>query len=517
MSFINNLQQILKPEIFLGLAILFQILTNVHIIIKKSMFTHKDKNEFYFIQTGVILIITLFLTFKDTNYFFLENSTLFSYFNLHTTCIKSLILFFSIVALPVISQGLVLQRIESFEFYSFFLFSVLSSILMVSSSDFLSLYLIIEMQALSFYILCAFRKDSIFSVEAAIKYFIFGSIASCILLFSLSFLYGFLGTLNFQYLSIILISFPFSDVYAFDDLLIFTCVFIVILVIFFKLGVAPLHFWVPDVYEGSPVSSTLIFSFLPKLVLLDLLVRFSFIFGNVFKDFEFFFIISGLLTVFLGSLFAIYQTRLKRFLIYSSISQVGFPVTLLGLGMTSVFVQSSLYFFILVYTISSILTWSFYIVLYQYSEQKNESVNFMGMSSPVYLGNLFKLNLDLVLFFISCFVVFSLCGIPPFYGFLIKYIVFKELVINEYFITSIILIFFSVISMFFYLRIVKVIAFEKITNKNFFNFIFSHTSNNLNFFYLTSFIFCLCLCILTHVFLFFDFCLLFSEILIFTP
>jgi NADH-quinone oxidoreductase subunit N len=312
------------------------------------------------------------------------------------------------------------------------------------------------MQSLCFYVLATYKKSSIFSVDAGIKYFIFGSIISCVLLFSLSFLYGALGTLKFHDINLILFSFPFSSEYSgLNEIILFSLTLLCI-VLLFKLAIVPFHFWVPDVYEGAPLSSTIIFSFLPKIVLFDLFIRISKIFGAAFQELHFLFIFCGLTSVLLGALLALSQTRIKRFFIYSSVSQMGFPLIILSTGNFDSY--TSIYFFLLVYTVSSLLSWSFYTIFYQLISTSRLSASPglpLNLSDLGYLQNFTKNWTYLFGFFI-----FSLAGIPPLAGFLSKYLIISDLVQNHFFASAILLAFFASISTFYYVRVVKISFFE---------------------------------------------------------
>jgi len=145
------------------------------------------------------------------------------------------------------------------------------------------------MQSLCFYLLATFKKDSTFSSDSGIKYFIYSSTISSILLISLSVIYGLFGTLNFSDLNVVFFVFPFSDEFSGLNTLTLISLFCVILVFLFKLGITPFHFWVIDVYEGAPLASTIIFSYLPKLALFHIILKLKFIFGSAFSEFSFFF------------------------------------------------------------------------------------------------------------------------------------------------------------------------------------------------------------------------------------
>lgn len=492
------------PEIFFTIAILSQLLYNSSWRNSNSA-THFELNKMVALQSFFILVCTFFLLLNCqynaafTN-FLLSNDN-------STNALKLILIFSSILALGPISQGFYLQKLNFFEFYTLYLFSILSSLLLISASDFLSVYLLIEMQALCFYILAASRKQSTFSIEAGLKYFIFGSVISCVFLFSLSLLYGAVGTLNFHDLNLIFSSFPFpSELNSLNTLVIF-CILLISVTLLFKLGIAPFHFWVVDVYDGSPISSTVIFSFLPKLVLFNLFIKISFIFGDAFKEIDYIFIFCGILSVAVGAFLALTQDRLKRFLIYSSISQVGFPIVIIGTK--NLDCASSVYFFILIYILTSIVMWSGYLFLYQFLG-KSSSFSKEKLNSPIYLSDLTILfKLDKIWAFFFMLIFFSIAGLPPLSGFAAKFLVIFFLITNSNIISATLLLFITSIATFYYVRVIKIIFFENIKTKEL-NFNFSANNLGLIFNY-NCFVAVFCLFLLIHSFFFFDSWLIFSK------
>lgn len=458
------------PEIFFSFILLIQMVFNVYL--------RKNKiNEFnplhvtIFIQTVFIFII-LTLLFINCSLDYSFNDNVF-YNNNQTYFLKIIISIFSLLAIGSIFKGFQLQKLNLIEFYTLFLFSVLASFLMISSGNFISLYLLIEMQSLCFYLLAAFKRNSLFCVDAGLKYFIFGSIISCIMLFSISLLYGALGTTNFQDLRVILFDFPLNEkIFTNLNTIIIISLLLILISILFKLGVAPFHFWVPDVYEGSPISSTIIFSYLPKIVFLDLLIKFLFIFSNVFKEMSILFLITGISSILIGSFFALSQNRVKRFLIYSSISQIGFPIIILSIQNEESLVV--IYFFILLYTLNTIFMWNVYIFLLDFSKNSNvlEKKN-----SSLYLSDLQNsFFFDKTWTFFLIFAFFSSAGIPPLAGFFMKFEIIQSLIINTNYYFSIFLLFTGSLSTFYYVKIIKIIFFEKklIIDKNTIFFVFKN-------------------------------------------
>lgn len=452
----------LLPEMILSLMILVQLLFNVSL--------RKLKETDYFMYHTVVfiqynfIILFLFILLLNCNIHFSFSNNIF-YNDQETKILKIFLLFFSILAINPIYYGFFLRKLDLTEFYTLFLFSILSGLLLISAGNFISIYLLIEMQALCFYVLTCFKRNSVFSSDAGVKYFIFGAIISSILLFGISLLYGALGTLNLQDINLLLYDFPLKEErFQILNVIIILSLTLICIAILFKLGVVPFHIWVPDVYEGSPISTTIILSYLPKIVFFNLFLKLFYTFDNAFKLIMPFFLITGVLSALIGAFFALTQNRLKRFLIYSSISQIGFPLIILSSVNLEAFF--SIYFFIIIYIINSILMWTFYVFLIGTSIRKN-SFAVHAHKNPVHLSdfnNLFEIDKRWALLFV--FTLFSSAGLPPFAGFLSKFFVILQLVINDNNLSALLLLFIASISTFYYVKIIKIIFFEKMNVKN---------------------------------------------------
>jgi NADH-quinone oxidoreductase subunit N len=440
-------------EGFLTFSIIMQLLVNAFIV-KNLNYNFPTFNKELFQQTIFILVCLLFIVLNlniETfiyNYLFINNSSIYFF--------KVIILIVSLLTTIVIYRSNIFQNINNLEFSSLLLIVLFSSFLLISAYDLLAVYLVLEMQSLCFYAFASFKRNSAASTEAGLKYFILGSLASCFFLLGLSIIYGCFGTLNLNDL-LILSSFTFdNNFYALNTLLFFAFL-TVICVFLFKLGVFPFHWWQPDVYEGAPLSSTIIFVLIPKLVFFCFLTKYIYIHINNFGIIRDFFLISGILTVSVGSVFAIQQKRLKRLYIFSSIAQVGFLVIILVTDFLEGY--AFLYFFLFVYLNSSSLIWIFYSVLLDSMTKvkvfKSQGTEQILLSS---LSNLFKKNKIWSFIFLVTF--FSLAGIPPFAGFLAKFFVLFELLKNSYNFSTIFLTLISALSVYYYIRIVKILFFE---------------------------------------------------------
>ena len=450
--FYNNFE-ILIPEFFITLIILTFLLfgTFYKKINNKNILITKVLNNLMIF----VLLITILLIFNIHNTSnTLMNGTL--YCDSLTQFIKFILVFCTIFCYIIQSDYIIKQKMFSFEINILILISLLGLMLLVSSYNFIILYLAIELQSLSFYILTASKRKSPLSIEAALKYFILGSIASSFILFGISIIYGVFGTLNFGNIFLIL-----SNIYYVENInLIIGLIngFLFILTgIFFKMGAAPFHFWLPDVYEGSPNNITSFFAIVPKIAFVGLLIRFIFdIFVDISFFFEIIFYILAVLSMLLGSLSALQQKKIKRLLAYSSISHIGFIL----IGFTSNIFDSIPYIllYIIIYIIMSINLWTSYLSL---------NINHKPIKYLTDLSNIFSFNK--LYAFIIIINIFSMSGIPPLAGFFSKLFLFISAIKAKYFGLVFFSVLISILSSFYYLRIIKIIFFEKISKKLFIN------------------------------------------------
>ena len=429
-----------------------------------SVIITKLKNNFPILGLETFFQTLFILSYLAVLFYFLKIEGFFFNFlflnELGTNISKFFLILSSIFILIIILKNFNLQKLVLFEYFNIFLLSLFSLIVLLGTADILSVYLAIEMQALAFYVLSSFNRNSAFSVEAGLKYFISGSFISGFFLMGCAILYGLLGTLNFNNLSLIFSTLVENTSFL-KNLLLIGVIFITITFLF-KLSAAPFHFWSPDVYEGSTIASTIIFTIIPKFVLTTLFIRWLCVLSNSFIEIKILLLLSGFLSLFLGTFFAFNQKRLKRLIIYSSLAQTGFLIS----GLSSLSLESVIaaYFFLVIYLITSALFWFNLSSLYMF---QNKIFFFYKLSDSTLflssLANFFKVNKLWALSFIILF--FSMGGIPPLSGFWAKiFIIFslidyKALFSSFYFMGNI--LFLSSISVYYYLRVIKIIFFEK--------------------------------------------------------
>ena len=463
------------PEIFLIFIILFLI---TYLVIYDYLFKYKL----------ILQSLTSFLSFLFLNYliFLLINNLSVHYLifqsllinDLFSLYIKLIITIFIILIIILSFDYLKKEIIINYEYFIILLLSFLGLCLLISSYDLITMYLAVELQSLCFYILATFKQYSNFSTEAGIKYFILGAFSSGILLFGCSILYGFTGLTNFNSLQIL-----FQNQYFSFEL--YNSILISILFIFigflFKLSVAPFHMWAPDVYEGSPTIITAFFAIIPKIAILALLIRFYINFFNYnLLYLDQMLLLCSFLSLLLGSLGALYQIKIKRFLAYSSISHMGF--ILIALAIMSIESFYSLIFYIIIYMFLSICIFSIILNIRKYT-------NFLKFKKINDLILLLKSNNSIAIIFVL--ILFSLAGIPPLVGFYSKLYIFIIGIQTKYYLIIIFAALISVLSAMYYIRLIKIIYFKQYFIFTFLFQISWHSSLIIALSFLINFIFLL--------------------------
>jgi NADH-quinone oxidoreductase subunit N len=369
-------------------------------------------------------------------------------FDLLTANVKQILLLSTICCLFIFEENLLRQQINNFEYFILILCAVLGLLFLVSSYDLISMYLAIEMQSLCLYVLAASKKNSSFSTEAGLKYFLLGSFSSALLLFGMSILYGCTGTTNFENYTILFSGVDVSTFSTSESISI--ALLFVGAAFFFKIAAAPLHMWSPDVYEGSPTSSTIFFAVIPKIALFAVFIR---MFQTVFSSFEDTLLIMSIFfsicSVIVGSFAALRQRKLKRLLAYSSVSHVGY--LLLAFSSNSLEGTHALFFYLVIYMITSLSLWSVILSI-------NTSTNIERSKTLIDFASVSSLNPLIGL--TGMIALFSLAGVPPLAGFYAKMVIFLSALSSGLVLVSLIAILASVISSVYYIRLIKIMYFE---------------------------------------------------------
>jgi len=398
----------------------------------------------------LILFFTLLLNLANTSY----NIILFNdliILDPFSIAVKFVILFLSIFILIMSLKYNHLELLNNPEFPVILLLSVLGTLLLVSSYDLLVLYLAIELQSFCSYILTSFKRNSEFSTEAGLKYFILGAFSSSFLLFGCSLVYGFTGTTNYSLLSLLVLN--CNSIFSSGNGIVIGCSFIFISFLF-KLSAAPFHVWSPDIYEGAPTVVTTFFIVIQKLGLLTFFLRLFFgSFYSVFKFWQPLLAIVCLISMIVGSFGALWQTKFKRLLAFSSIGHIGY--ILVALCCSSFESIYALVFYSFVYSVTNVSSFIILLILRKSSDNKRikyiEDLVIVAKTNPL-------LGIFLVITF------FSIAGVPPLAGFFSKMFVFLNSVGQDIFSLAAIGMLSSVVSCFYYLKIVQTSFFERIGN-----------------------------------------------------
>jgi NADH-quinone oxidoreductase subunit N len=329
------------------------------------------------------------------------------------------------------------------EFYALALFSVVGMMIMVSGQNMLTLYVGLELLSLSLYALVALDRDNAKSTEAAMKYFVLGALASGMLLYGMSMIYGMTGSLNIADINNALMSEP-----KIHSVLILGLVFIVS-GLAFKLGAVPFQMWVPDVYEGSPTAVTMLISSVPKLAAFALVIRLL-VQGlpTLVVDWQQMLMIMAVLSIIIGNITAIAQTNLKRMLAYSTISHVGF--VLYGLMSASMNGFIFAMFYIVSYVLMTLAGFGIILLLSRkgFEADKLDDLKGLNQRSPWHA-------------FLMLIVMFSMAGVPPTLGFYAKFSVLQAAFAAGYLWLVVFAVLMAVIGAFYYLRVIKLMYFDE--------------------------------------------------------
>lgn len=337
------------------------------------------------------------------------------------------------------------EGIPQFEFPVLILFAVLGMMMMVSANDLMSLYLGIELQSLSLYVLAAIRRDAMRSAEAGLKYFVLGALSSGILLYGMTLVYGFAGSTGFDNLAGL-----FAD-QSHDGTPIGVIVGLVFIIagLAFKVSAVPFHMWTPDVYEGAPTPITAFFAVAPKIAAMALFVRVMLEpFGDLFEQWQQVIWFISLASMILGAFAAINQTNIKRLMAYSSIGHMGF--VLVGLAAGNQTGAQGVLLYLTIYLFMNVGTFACILAMRRQGRMVEDIDQLAGLSrtNP-------KMALALAIF------MFSMAGIPPLAGFFGKYYVFLAAIQAELYTLAVVGLLSSVVAAFYYLRIVKLMYFDE--------------------------------------------------------
>ncbi len=420
------------PEIFMAVAALVLLLFGV--------FREKDSTTLVtWLAVGVMAVAAgLAVTGTDSavtfNRLFVVNS--------FTVFAKVLMLLGAGLTLLLINVWAHDEKAARFELPLLVLFSTLGMMLMISANDLIALYLGVELQSLALYVLAAYHRDSQRATEAGVKYFVLGALASGLLLYGSSLVYGFAGTTTFEGLATAVRSGP-------NTIGVVIGVVFVIAGLAFKVSAVPFHMWTPDVYEGAPTPITAFFSVAPKVAGLCLFLRILVgPFAAMIEQWQQVIILIALLSMVWGSVAAIAQTSIKRLMAYSSIGHVGYA--LIGLVVGNEEGARGLLFYLLIYVLMNVGT--FAVILSMRVKGKNlEQIGDLAGLSKSRPGMAMALAI----------LMFSMAGIPPMAGFLGKFYIFVAAVNAGFVSLAVAGLLASVVGAYYYLRLIKIMYFDE--------------------------------------------------------
>ena len=418
------------PEIFLSLAIMFLLMLGV--FIKKSF-------KLVYLLTILSLIFAIALVLNQPNEIvkIFNESYIIDRLSIFMKVLTLLFCFFVLLSSKDYIKN---NNIDKIEYPIIILASTLGMILMISSYDLIIFYLGLELQSLCLYILASFKRDDERSTEAGLKYFVLSALASGLLLYGCSLIYGFTGSTNFEIIS--------ANLDEANTGAVFGIVFIIV-GLAFKVSAVPFHMWTPDVYEGSPTSVTSFFALVPKIAAISVFIRFMYVpFVNVISQWQTIIIFLSIASMILGAVAAIGQSNIKRLMAYSSIGHMGYALAGIAAG-TNAGIQSTI-IYLTIYLVMNLGAFGCIFMM------KRENIFYENIND---LSGLSKNHPMLALSFLI--ILFSLAGIPPLAGFFAKFYVFMAVIEVKMYALAIIGLVTTVISAFYYLRIIKVIYFDK--------------------------------------------------------
>ncbi len=428
----------LMPELFLALMICVMLLT-------ATFFTSKGYLSYYLAQISLIIAACL----TGFAYSLVDNTPVLVFSGTYildsfAVVLKLFVYLITYVVFLYSRKYNEERHIPATEFYVLALLATLGMLLLISGHNLLTLFLGLELLSLPLYALVALHRSKMRCVEAAMKYFVVGALASAVLLYGFSILFGVTHTLDIGEIAKT-ISLLGSQ---YNLMVIFALVFIVAGVAF-KLGTVPFHMWVPDVYDGSPTSVTLLISAAPKIATFALFVRLL-IEGlpNVFAQWHQLLIVVALLSIALGNVAAIVQANIKRMLAYSSIAHMGYM--LLGLACGTAVGKTAAIFYVLTYSLMTLGAFGIVALLSHSSFEANDIEDYAGLNSR-----------NPWLAFMMMLLMFSLAGVPPLVGFIAKLSIFDALIEVHLTWVAAVAVIFSIMGAYYYIRVIKVMYFDQ--------------------------------------------------------
>ena len=426
----ENLELIL-PEIFLSLTIMALLIFGVF---KKN----SSKLVYNLTTFSLVVLLALLLNLYQVSDLSIFNDS-YKVDNL-ATFMKLLTIGSGIFVMITSSKYIEINKINKMEYPILILSSILGMMVMISSNDLIVFYIGLELQSLALYVLASFNRENLLSTESGLKYFILSALSSGLLLYGCSLIYGFSESTNFN----VILANTNEAQYGMT----FGIVFILV-GLAFKISAVPFHMWAPDVYQGSPTSVTTFFAVLPKIAALSVFIRFLYVpFAEMNDQWQIIIVFLSIASMLFGAVAAIGQKNLKRLIAYSSIGHMGYALLGLAAG-TNQGIQGSI-IYISIYLVMNLAFFSCMFMMRRNDEYYESIDDLSGLSKNHPL-----LSFSLLI------ILFSLAGIPPLAGFFAKFYVFMAVIEQKMYFLAIVGLLSTVIAAFYYLRIIKIIYFDK--------------------------------------------------------
>ena len=443
--------QFVTPDLRLASAEVF-VLAMTCLIMIVDLFVKDMKRTATFFLTQLTLVGAAFITLSLST-----GEILYTFSNMYVSDLMAdvlkLLLYLTVMVVLFYSRGYLQDRpqMAKGEYYTLTLFATLGMMVMISASHFLTVYIGVELLSLSLYAMVALNRDSVSATEAAMKYFVLGALASGLLLYGMSMIYGATGSLDIAVVAESLFAGQANRAILGLGVVFLVCG------IGFKLGVVPFHMWIPDVYHGAPTSVALFIGSAPKLAAFAIVIRIL-LSGLLVAaaDWQSMLLILSVLSMAVGNFAAIAQTNLKRMLAYSAISHMGFMLLGMASGIAGGGTRVELFnaysasmFYVITYVLTSVGAFGMILLLARAGFESDEIKDFAGLNkrNPWFAA-------------VMMMMMFSMAGIPFFVGFFAKFSVLVSVVAAGHLWLAIAAVLFSLVGAFYYLRVVKLMYFD---------------------------------------------------------
>ncbi|AJI47930.1 NADH-quinone oxidoreductase subunit N [Francisella philomiragia] len=432
------------PEILLALGVI--------VVMFSGLFLHGKIRNINYIFFQVFTLLALVATFAK-EYLIQNSSSVFEgqvVFSGFAYTLQLVILILAVFVALYSREYVKDRKISDGDFYTLLMLCVLGAMVLTAAHSLVTIYIGLELLSLPMYALIAIYRDSSTGLEAAIKYFVLGAIASALLLFGMSFVYGMTGQLDITDIATALSQGNFTGL---EQQFLLVCLVMMIATFLFKLGAFPFHMWLPDVYQGAPNAVANIVATIPKVAAFAMLVNILFVgFPSLKDSWIYLFRVIGILSIFFGSLVALSQTNVKRLLGYSTVSQIGFVLLATTLNPQG-YALTAASFYVIVYVFTTLAAFGVLTTISVGGYEVQDLKDLKGFNTK-----------DSWLAFILLIVLFSMAGIPPFGGFIAKLFVIMGLINDGSYVLACFVLFMAVVASFYYVRVIRTMYFDEPEN-----------------------------------------------------